>query len=100
MVDHRLTLGQVDLDVRDTRHLLQRLADMAHAVVAGHAGDAQGGGHDGTVAPMSDTTIDLPVLGMTCAACVRRVERAVAGVAGVASAGGNLPLSRAPIVVR
>ncbi|HEX7699131.1 MAG TPA: cation transporter, partial [Kofleriaceae bacterium] len=48
---------------------------------------------------MSDTTIDLPVLGMTCAACVRRVERAVAAVAGVASAEVNLPLSRAHIVM-
>jgi P-type Cu+ transporter len=47
----------------------------------------------------STTTIDVPVLGMTCAACVRRVERAVAGVPGVASAEVNLPLSRARIVV-
>jgi Cu+-exporting ATPase len=42
-------------------------------------------------------TIDLPVLGMTCAACVRRVERAVAAVPGVARADVNLPLSRARI---
>ncbi|HSN30483.1 MAG TPA: heavy metal translocating P-type ATPase, partial [Kofleriaceae bacterium] len=41
----------------------------------------------------------MPVLGMTCAACVRRVERAVSGVPGVASADVNLPLSRARIVV-
>jgi len=47
----------------------------------------------------STTTIDVPVLGMTCAACVRRVERAVASVPGVASAEVNLPLSRARIVV-
>ena len=47
----------------------------------------------------STTTIDVPVLGMTCAACVRRVERAVSGVPGVASAEVNLPLSRARIVV-
>ena len=40
-------------------------------------------------------SIDLPVLGMTCAACVRRVERAVAAVPGVARAEVNLPLSRA-----
>jgi len=39
-------------------------------------------------------TTDLPVLGMTCAACVRRVERAVLAVPGVASADVNLPLSR------
>jgi Cu+-exporting ATPase len=42
-------------------------------------------------------TIDLPVLGMTCAACVRRVERAVTEVPGVAHAEVNLPLSRARI---
>src|SRR5512135_3068863 len=48
---------------------------------------------------MSDTTVDLPVLGMTCAACVRRVEKAVSAVPGVARAEVNLPLSRARIVV-
>ena len=42
-------------------------------------------------------TIDLPVLGMTCAACVLRVERAVAAVPGVTRADVNLPLSRARI---
>lgn len=41
------------------------------------------------------TTVDLPVLGMTCAACVRRVEKAVAAVPGVTSADVNLALSRA-----
>jgi len=40
-------------------------------------------------------TIDLPVLGMTCAACVRRVEKAALAVPGVTSAEVNLPLSRA-----
>ncbi|MFN0252193.1 MAG: heavy metal translocating P-type ATPase [Kofleriaceae bacterium] len=43
------------------------------------------------------TTVDLPVLGMTCAACVRRVEKAVAAVPGVASADVNLALSRARV---
>ncbi len=43
------------------------------------------------------TSLDLPVLGMTCAACVRRVERAVAAVPGVASADVNLALSRARV---
>lgn len=44
--------------------------------------------------------IELPVLGMTCAACVRRVEKAVSGVAGVARAEVNLPLSRVHVEVR
>ncbi len=46
----------------------------------------------------AETTVDLPVLGMTCAACVRRVERAASAVPGVARAEVNLPLSRARIV--
>jgi Cu+-exporting ATPase len=49
-------------------------------------------------APSHDAAvIDLPVLGMTCAACVRRVERAVSALPGVSSAEVNLPLSRARI---
>jgi Cu+-exporting ATPase len=43
------------------------------------------------------TTVDLPVLGMTCAACVRRVEKAVSAVPGVSSADVNLALSRARV---
>jgi Cu+-exporting ATPase len=39
--------------------------------------------------------VDLPVLGMTCAACVRRVEKAALAVDGVTRAEVNLPLSRA-----
>jgi Cu+-exporting ATPase len=45
------------------------------------------------------TTLDLPVLGMTCAACVRRVEKAIAAMPGVTRADVNLPLSRAQIEV-
>ena len=48
---------------------------------------------------MAETTLDLPVLGMTCAACVRRVEKAALAVPGVARAEVNLPLSRARIVL-
>jgi Cu+-exporting ATPase len=48
---------------------------------------------------MADTTIDLPVLGMTCAACVRRVEQAALKVPGVTSAEVNLPLSRARLAL-
>src|SRR5689334_4656578 len=48
---------------------------------------------------MAETTLDLPVLGMTCAACVRRVEQAALAVPGVARAEVNLPLSRARIVL-
>ena len=39
--------------------------------------------HSTTSASPKESTIDLPVSGMTCAACVARVERALAKVPGV-----------------
>jgi Cu+-exporting ATPase len=54
------------------------------------SGDAARSGGAATI-----EQIDLPVLGMTCAACVRRVEKAALGVAGVTRADVNLALSRA-----
>lgn len=50
-----------------------------------------------TVGPPPETVLELPILGMTCAACVRRVEKAVAKVPGVARAEINLPLSLARV---
>jgi P-type Cu+ transporter len=41
--------------------------------------------------------VQLDILGMTCAACVRRVEKALYGVEGVTSADVNLPLYRATV---
>ena len=38
--------------------------------------------------------LDLPVVGMTCASCVRRVEKAVAAVPGVRAASVNLAAER------
>ncbi|NJN19501.1 MAG: heavy-metal-associated domain-containing protein [Oscillochloris sp.] len=46
---------------------------------------------------MSDQQITLPVTGMTCASCVRRVEKAVQKLPGVASAGVNLATEQAEI---
>ncbi|GAB5518411.1 MAG: heavy metal translocating P-type ATPase [Rhodothermales bacterium] len=43
------------------------------------------------------TTTTLPVVGMTCAACVRRVERAVLKVPGVDAAHVNLATERAQV---
>src|SRR4051794_1528068 len=43
--------------------------------------------------------IDLPVLGMTCAACVRHVEKALQSVDGVGEASVNLALERATVVI-
>jgi len=41
--------------------------------------------------------IDIPVLGMTCASCVGRVEKAIAAVPGVAHARVNLAAERARV---
>jgi Cu+-exporting ATPase len=41
--------------------------------------------------------IDIPVLGMTCASCVGRVEKAIAAVPGVAAANVNLAAERAHV---
>lgn len=49
---------------------------------------------------MSQTTlepIDIPVLGMICASCVGRVEKAIADVPGVARASVNLVAERARV---
>ena len=50
---------------------------------------------DQTVPPLRQ--LALPVLGMTCASCVQRVERAVARVPGVARVGVNLATERAEV---
>ena len=43
--------------------------------------------------------IELDIEGMTCASCVRRVERALAGVGGVASASVNLTTEQAEVAL-
>ena len=51
---------------------------------------------------MSDASLkalDLPVLGMTCASCVGRVEKAVRAVPGVTEASVNLAAERAHVVL-
>ncbi|RVT96329.1 copper-translocating P-type ATPase [Rhodovarius crocodyli] len=48
---------------------------------------------------MSQTTLSLPVEGMTCASCVGRVERAIAAVPGVHDASVNLASNRASFSV-
>ena len=47
--------------------------------------------------PVSAAELTLPVTGMTCASCVRRIERALAKVEGVASASVNLATERAQV---
>ena len=48
---------------------------------------------------MAQTVIDLPVEGMTCASCVRRIERALGRLEGVSEASVNLATGRARVAV-
>ncbi|HET8999395.1 MAG TPA: heavy metal translocating P-type ATPase [bacterium] len=48
---------------------------------------------------MAHTVIDLPVEGMTCASCVRRIERALGRLDGVGEASVNLATGRARVAV-
>ncbi|HYP61382.1 MAG TPA: heavy metal-associated domain-containing protein, partial [Thermomicrobiales bacterium] len=43
------------------------------------------------------TEVTLPINGMTCASCVRRVEKALGKATGVASANVNLATERATV---
>ncbi|WP_343419024.1 heavy metal translocating P-type ATPase [Candidatus Flexifilum breve] len=47
---------------------------------------------------MTEVRIDLPVTGMTCAACVRNVERAIKKADGVAEVNVNIATERASVV--
>ncbi len=49
--------------------------------------------------PGSGSTVEFPVTGMTCASCVRRVEKALGGVGGVREVGVNLATERARVLV-
>jgi Cu+-exporting ATPase len=57
-------------------------------------GAAEAGAPD---APAPAGAVTLSILGMHCAACVSRVERAIAAVPGVASASVNLATERASV---
>jgi len=47
----------------------------------------------------ADSTVELGVIGMTCAACVRRVDKALRAVDGVRDANVNLVTHRATVTV-
>ena len=49
--------------------------------------------------PVAEDVFDLPITGMSCASCVRRVERALARVPGVLAAEVNLGTERARVRV-
>src|SRR5215212_591256 len=46
---------------------------------------------------LESTRIDLPITGMTCAACANRVEKSLARSPGVRKAGVNLATARATV---
>ena len=48
-------------------------------------------------APIPETTLSLPITGMTCASCAGRVERALKAVPGVSAASVNLAVERAEV---
>jgi copper chaperone CopZ len=48
-------------------------------------------------APIPETTLSLPITGMTCASCSGRVERALKAVPGVTDASVNLATARAEV---
>jgi len=55
--------------------------------------------HDATLAASLPTALlDLPILGMTCASCVGRVEKALKGVPGVQDVTVNIATERASVV--
>ncbi len=58
----------------------------------------RGAGHTGTSADERTAQAQLSVSGMTCAACVARVERALKRVDGVVDASVNLATERAAVV--
>ena len=53
--------------------------------------------HDSSATHDAPTTYELAIDGMTCASCVRRVEKAIAGTPGVARASVNLATERAQV---
>ena len=50
-----------------------------------------------TPTPVAQREISLPITGMTCASCVRRVERTLGKVAGVGAASVNLATEQATV---
>lgn len=53
--------------------------------------------HTSTTPDGAGERVDLPITGMTCAACARRIERKLGRVTGVSRAGVNFATSRATV---
>jgi Cu+-exporting ATPase len=82
---------------------LASIADLTHAVeAAGYTAEPVLAEPKATTpsvpAASNDGATTLPIEGMTCASCVRRVEKALANVPGVTSANVNLATENASVV--
>jgi len=51
----------------------------------------------GVIEERANNTVTIPIGGMTCAACVRRVEKAISGLDGVVKASVNLATEKATV---
>ncbi len=54
--------------------------------------------HDHSADDSGDERIDLPITGMSCAACARRIEQELSKTEGVQSAGVNFATQRATVI--
>ncbi|MBM3147551.1 MAG: heavy metal translocating P-type ATPase, partial [Actinobacteria bacterium] len=90
--DTRTENGVEDAEAR-------RAAKTAPADVTGREGRAGGDAHAGASEEgrQAPAAADIPITGMTCAACVARNERALRGLEGVASADVNFATERAHV---
>ena len=66
-------------------------------VAGGRSSSAPGAAADDSPAAPDTTTADIPITGMTCAACVARNERTLRGLDGVRSADVNFATERAHV---
>lgn len=65
--------------------------------VAGPRAPLNGARHDHSTPEGSDERIDLPITGMTCAACANRIEKSLNKTPGVRKAGVNYATGRATV---
>jgi P-type Cu+ transporter len=61
-------------------------------------GEQQGGGHDQAVAGEAVERCELPLVGMHCASCAARIERAIGAAPGVVTANVNFATTRATVL--
>ncbi|WP_448575561.1 heavy metal translocating P-type ATPase [Thermomicrobium sp.] len=79
-----VTLSRPDVAVEELTAAIERAGYHARPLATVPASDAE-----------AEATVELAIEGMTCASCVRRVERALSRVPGVVEASVNLASERA-----